>query len=191
MREVSSEEIQENLGLVFMVASKYKRYRSSLQDFEDLVNDGTLGLIHALQHFNPEMGNRFSSYAVRCIWGALLTGHRRLFSETWRAREAGMDPQCFSLTPAQGEDELTEARLLQDHGETADQIFHQAHIAERLAELKRLASPKQRLLIETLLQTDMNQAEAARRLGCTRQNVRGMMVQLTNRARLADKRKVA
>lgn len=186
MREVSPEEIQENLGLVFLVARKYKRYRSSLQDFEDLVSDGTLGLIHALRHFDVSKGNRFSSYAVRCIWGALLQGNRRLFSETWKAREAGMDPRCFSLTTEEGEDMLVE-----DHGESADAIFERAHTSERLAELKRIASPKQRILIETLLNHDMNQAEAARSLGCTRQNVRGMLNQLTKGARLHDKRRAA
>lgn len=186
MREVSSEEIQQNLGLVFMVASRYKRYRSSLQDFEDLVNDGTLGLIHALQHFKPETGNRFSSYAVRCIWGALLTGHRRLFSETWRAKESGMNPKCFSLPTEEGE-----GTPLNDAGETAEDILHQTSIRRRLAELVRIASPKQRILIEALLKHDMNQAEAARSLGCTRQNVRGMLDQLAKRARLHDKRRAA
>lgn len=49
-----------NLRLVIPIAKRF--YRPGL-DFLDLIEEGNIGLIHALKKFNPHKGFRFSTYA--------------------------------------------------------------------------------------------------------------------------------
>jgi RNA polymerase sigma factor (sigma-70 family) len=63
----------DHQGLVVSIAA---RYRGRGLDFEDLVQEGTIGLIRASRAFRPEDGLQFSSLATksikRAIWRALM-----------------------------------------------------------------------------------------------------------------------
>ncbi len=52
--------IQANLRLVVAVA---KNFRNRGLPMEDLVNEGNLGLVHAVDRYDPDVGSRFSTYA--------------------------------------------------------------------------------------------------------------------------------
>jgi RNA polymerase sigma factor (sigma-70 family) len=52
--------VESNLRLVIPVAKKY--FRSGV-DFIDLIMEGNLGLMHAVDKFDPKRGFRFSTYA--------------------------------------------------------------------------------------------------------------------------------
>jgi len=62
--------IERNLRLVSHIV---KKYYSKTNDTDDLISIGTIGLIKAIDSFNPEKNIRLATYAARCIENAMLT----------------------------------------------------------------------------------------------------------------------
>ena len=68
--------IECNLRLVAHIARKYG---SAEEDMEDLISIGTIGLIKAVETFDPDKKIRLASYAARCIENAILSQMRLWF----------------------------------------------------------------------------------------------------------------
>src|SRR4051812_31601405 len=64
------ELIRRNIPLVLKLAVEHYRKRHGL-DLDDLIQDGMIGLMRAVEMFDPERGTRFSTYASHWIWQAL------------------------------------------------------------------------------------------------------------------------
>lgn len=71
--EARQKLILHNLRLVSHIVRKY--YTSSHSP-EDLVSIGTLGLVKAVDTFNPFCGARFATYAAKCIQNEILMHFR-------------------------------------------------------------------------------------------------------------------
>ena len=69
--------LTEHLSLVHHVARQLSRSLSVVAEFDELVSCGTIGLMSALDAFDPSRGLAFSTFAVPRIRGAILDELRR------------------------------------------------------------------------------------------------------------------
>jgi len=108
--------VSSNLRFVVKICCGYIRYGLPI---EDLVQEGNIGLIHAVQKFEPERGIRLVTYAVWWIraaihrhilenWSLVKLGttqaHRKLFFALARARA-----EIARFSPELGREEEVEA----------------------------------------------------------------------------------
>ena len=75
-RQLKERFIKANLKLVFAMANKYRSHRHQLLD---LIQEGNIGLIKAVERFDYKRGNRFSTYASWWIHQALI---RAVYEQT-------------------------------------------------------------------------------------------------------------
>jgi RNA polymerase sporulation-specific sigma factor len=61
--------IEHNLRLVAHIT---KKFEGSGEDSDDLISIGTIGLIKAINTYDPAKGTRLATYAARCIENEIL-----------------------------------------------------------------------------------------------------------------------
>lgn len=71
---VKSQLIERNLRLVVYIARKFENTGIGI---EDLISIGTIGLIKAVNSFDPEKNIKLATYASRCIENEILMVLRR------------------------------------------------------------------------------------------------------------------
>ena len=112
--------IESNYKLVISIAKKYHRRTTS---FEDLVQESNIGLMKAVDKFDPELGYKFSTYAYPWIREAALRFinenqtnikvpvHSRMFNQQIKLaikkyeNENGKTPSIKELSSIVGENE--------------------------------------------------------------------------------------
>lgn len=73
--EAKRELIEHNLRLVVYIA---KKFDNTGIDLDDLISIGTIGLIKAINSFNPEKKIKLATFASRCIENEILMYLRRI-----------------------------------------------------------------------------------------------------------------
>lgn len=152
---------EDNLGLVRKLANTL--YQNALPrgyfDYEDIFQEGCIGLLKAVRSFKPDKGIKFSTYAGRCITNEILMHLRRVGSKA-----------CFLFleTPVATNDNNEEITLkdMIEAKETTESMVMARELerfyddfVERLSEKKGYMDERERKVYKLLLrgykQTEM------------------------------------
>ncbi len=168
--EYTEQDVLDNMGLVLWVAKILKpKLVNHIFGGDDLVSEGTFGLIKALDRFDPTPGFKLSAYGVPLIKGAMYSGARRANRQHWNAHARGEKVVTFSMHRTyEGEETLIE---LGDDGKGASESLDAATSEAVLRRLKKGLTSRQYEVAELMLKGELNQAEIGVVLGLTRQAI--------------------
>jgi RNA polymerase primary sigma factor len=117
------ELVRRNLPLVVAFARKQSRGTVRL---EELVQEGNLGLLRAVEKYDPDAGTRFSTYAVWWI-RAYVWKYLRLARSAVRPRSGVAARADLSLdTPLDAESGATYLEGVEDEGQSASARYVEA-----------------------------------------------------------------
>lgn len=97
------QKIRALLPLVRRIAKRVSRLVPSV-DIDDLIGDGSVGLIRAVDCYDPTYGTSLVQYAGRIILGKILNGIRRMDPVSERARREVREAETlrYDLAVARG-----------------------------------------------------------------------------------------
>ncbi len=97
---IREELVLRHVSLIHYVLGRLGVSTEIGMDYEDLVHQGLLGLIDAIDRYNPEFGTQFSTYATVRIRGKVLDYLRSMdwLSRTARHRSKSIQKAIQSLT---------------------------------------------------------------------------------------------
>jgi RNA polymerase sigma-32 factor len=84
-KDAAQELVMSNLRLVVKIALQYY---STYINVLDLIQEGNVGMLHAVKKYNPYKGSKFSSYAVYWIKAYIL----KYIMESWSMVKVGTTP---------------------------------------------------------------------------------------------------
>ena len=170
--------IEHNLRLVVYIA---KRFENTGTGIEDLVSIGTIGLIKAINTFNPEKNIKLATYASRCIENEILM-YIRKFSGT-RAEISIDEP----LNTDWDGNELLLSDIL---GSDEDSVVDEIEAMEERERIRRAVAeldPREREIIELRYgmagQKELTQKEVADRLGISQSYISRLEKKIISRLR--------
>lgn len=158
--------VEHNLRLV---AHIIKKFEGTGEENDDLISIGTIGLIKAINTFNPNKGTRLATYAARCIENEILM-HLRSIKKT-KGEVSIHDP----IGVDREGNEITLIDVLGTDQDIVADTVELLHEQERvLAKLKTLTARERNVLIMRyglFNSFKKTQREIAKKLGISRSYV--------------------
>ncbi len=152
-----------------LVAHIVKKFDNAGEDPDDLISIGSIGLIKAINTFNPSKGTRLATYAARCIENEILM-HLR-FMKKVRAEVSLYDP----IGVDKEGNEITLIDVLGTHAEVVSEIVENSFERKRLKEKVLHLSRREKKVLELRFGLEdgdrKTQREIARSLGISRSYV--------------------
>lgn len=138
--------IRQLLPVVRTIARRIARLVPG-SDLDDLVGDGCVGLIRAVDAFDPTLGPPLEQYARRIVLGAMLNGIRRLDPVSERVRRVVRiaERDRFALAVARGT--MPSQRELEMRHPALDRARADAHNGTPLS-LDAPLPPNERLVLD-------------------------------------------
>jgi RNA polymerase sigma factor for flagellar operon FliA len=116
--------ITEYLPYVKRIVHRIAVHLPSTIDIDDLMNVGVIGLIQAVDRYDPSRDNKFMTYAVFRIKGAVLSElrSRDFLSRSNRRKIRDLENACSKLEQKLGR-EVDDVEVAQELGIEVDQVY--------------------------------------------------------------------
>lgn len=158
--------IERNLRLVAHIA---KKYSFSGYDSDDIISVGTIGLIKAIDSYNPESSARFATYAVKCLQNEILMYFR---SQKKHSAETSINEV---LDTDKDGNPLTYMDILSTEDDIAEKIDVKIKVEKLMKCIETHLTPRERQIISMRyalgFRNSMTQREIAQKLGISRSYV--------------------
>ncbi|EHQ89556.1 RNA polymerase sporulation sigma factor SigK [Desulfosporosinus youngiae] len=157
--------IEHNMRLVAFIV---KQFVKNQEENEDLFSIGMIGLIKAIDSFNPNIGAKLSTYATRCIKNEILMYFRK--------DRSNLETSLFKpIGPDDSGDELSLIdRLSADNKPILDQVVNNEDQRDLLENVKKLPILHRQVLkmrFGLMNSTEYSQQTVSETLGISRSYV--------------------
>ena len=116
--------ITEYLPYVKRIVHRIAVHLPSTIDIDDLMNVGVIGLIQAVDRYDPSRDNKFMTYAIFRIKGAVLSElrSRDFLSRSNRRKIRDLETTCLKLEQKLGRD-VDDSEVAQELGIEIEQVY--------------------------------------------------------------------
>ena len=147
------QKIIDNMNLVHYIVHKhFPQYITN----QDVIQNGYVGLIKAIDSFDESTGNTFSTYAARCIFNEIAMGLRR---QNKYAKDISLNTVLAKSDKR--DDPLTIEDIL---------MYEDDYTPIYIQEFVRCLDEREIVILKYLLDGD-SQVEVSNQLGMTRSNI--------------------